>query len=83
MDLNHPGPFVAHLSRVPEGEDIHTYDGSEDWIKIYTLGMEMTDDVINPIHWLPWNGDRYENGTYRLPSRVGLKHLDPFDIEKW
>ncbi|KAI1740280.1 glycosyl hydrolase family 61-domain-containing protein [Xylaria scruposa] len=72
MDLNHPGPFIAHLSRVPEGEDIHTYDGSGDWVKIYTLGMDMTDDVINPIHWLPWNGDRYENGSYRLPSRIAF-----------
>lgn len=70
MDLNHQGPFIAHLSKVLEGQDVHTYDGSGDWVKIHTLGMEMTEDVINPIHWLAWNGDRYANGTYRLPGRV-------------
>ncbi|KAH8166266.1 hypothetical protein CIB48_g1931 [Xylaria polymorpha] len=81
MDLNHQGPFIAHLSKVLEGQDVHTYDGSGDWVKIHTLGMEMTEDVINPIHWLAWNGDRYANGTYRLPGRTPKgQYLLRFDV---
>ncbi|KAI8626161.1 glycosyl hydrolase family 61-domain-containing protein [Xylariaceae sp. FL1651] len=69
MDINHPGPFLAHLSKVPDGQDIHAYDGSGGWIKIYTLGLEMTDDAEQPVHWLAWDGDRAANGSYTLPSR--------------
>ncbi|KAJ2990561.1 hypothetical protein NUW58_g2887 [Xylaria curta] len=39
MGLYHDGPVVAHLSKVPEGQDIRNYDGSGDWVKIYTLGV--------------------------------------------
>ncbi|KAI0397556.1 glycosyl hydrolase family 61-domain-containing protein [Xylariaceae sp. FL0594] len=71
MDINHPGPFLAHLSKVPEGQDVHTYDGSGDWVKIYTLGLERQDVPNYPYHFLAWNGPYYQNGeyAYRLPGR--------------
>ncbi|KAJ3571876.1 hypothetical protein NPX13_g5230 [Xylaria arbuscula] len=40
MEFAHPGPVVAHLSQVPDGLDVHEYDGSGEWVKIYTLGYE-------------------------------------------
>jgi hypothetical protein len=61
MDINHPGPFLAHLSKVPDGQDVRTYDGSGEWIKIYTLGLDYRDD--SRIHWLGWNDQQ-------LPGRV-------------
>lgn len=30
----HDGPVVVHISRVPDGEDVHTYDGSGEWVKM-------------------------------------------------
>lgn len=64
MDFNHPGPFLAHLSKVPEGQDIHTYDGSGEWVKIYRLGVERRNATSKEIKWLPWN----DQG---IPAKVG------------
>jgi hypothetical protein len=30
----HIGPVVVHISRVPDGGDVHTYDGAGEWIKM-------------------------------------------------
>jgi hypothetical protein len=30
----HPGPVVVHISRVPDGQDVRTYDGSGEWVKM-------------------------------------------------
>jgi hypothetical protein len=30
----HVGPVVVHVSKVPEGGDIHTYDGAGEWVKM-------------------------------------------------
>ncbi|KFA73044.1 hypothetical protein S40288_03256 [Stachybotrys chartarum IBT 40288] len=60
MDFNHPGPLLAHLSKVPAGGDIHTYDGSGEWVKIHSVGLELNDD--GSLHWLAYN---YQG----LPSR--------------
>ncbi|KAI0424435.1 glycosyl hydrolase family 61-domain-containing protein [Xylaria sp. FL1042] len=55
--LNHVGPFIAHLSKVPEGQDLHSYDGSGDWVKIYSLGLDLKNDSLQPVHWLPSNDE--------------------------
>ncbi|KAI1284704.1 glycoside hydrolase [Xylaria sp. FL0933] len=58
MGLYHEGPVVAHLSKVPEGQDVHTYDGSGEWIKIYTIGVRARgpgDFSGTPFLWLPHN----------------------------
>lgn len=61
MDFNHPGPIVAHLSKTPEGVDVHDYDGSGEWTKIYSLGLEVKED--SSVRWRAYN--------YRgLPERV-------------
>jgi len=61
----HPGPVVMHLSKVPKGQDIHKYDGSGEWVKIYTLGLEIRKELYYPVFWLPENG-----GQLQLPPRV-------------
>lgn len=48
---------MAHLSRVPEGQDIRSYDGSGEWVKIYTLGLDLRNDTQHPVHWVPWNDE--------------------------
>ncbi|TGJ81243.1 hypothetical protein E0Z10_g7522 [Xylaria hypoxylon] len=58
MGLFHEGPVVAHLSKVPEGQDVHTYDGAGEWVKIYTIGVRTrgTNDFLGtPFIWLPHN----------------------------
>ncbi|KAJ2998006.1 hypothetical protein NUW58_g458 [Xylaria curta] len=57
VDLNHPGPFMAHVSKVPEGQELHSYDGSGDWVKIYSLGLDLRNDSQRPVHWIPWNDE--------------------------
>ncbi|KAF1970636.1 hypothetical protein BU23DRAFT_205702 [Bimuria novae-zelandiae CBS 107.79] len=48
------------LSSVPEGTDIKTYDGSGEWVKIFTLGVEFridptaTEPMPSPF-WLPFH----------------------------
>lgn len=66
MDINHPGPVVVHLSQVPDGQDVHEYDGTGEWVKIYTLGLEVRED--DPVHWLAYNNEG-------LPDRVSASML--------
>ncbi|KAF2871788.1 glycosyl hydrolase family 61-domain-containing protein [Massariosphaeria phaeospora] len=51
----HEGPVMMHLSRAPAGQDLRTYDGSGEWVKIYTLGIEIRKELANPVFWLPHN----------------------------
>jgi hypothetical protein len=55
FSVNHQGPVVVHLSRPPTGQDVRTYDGSGDWVKIHTVGLEIREDHENPVFWLPLN----------------------------
>ncbi|KAK4182143.1 glycosyl hydrolase family 61-domain-containing protein [Podospora australis] len=48
-DFNHPGPLIIHLSKVPEGQDIKTYDGSGEWVKIHSRGLVSAKE--RPIKW--------------------------------
>jgi hypothetical protein len=43
----HPGPLSAYMSKAPS--DVHEYDGSGDWFKIYELGP--TDFTPEGIEW--------------------------------
>ena len=63
MEISHPGPVLVHLSQVPEGQDVHEYDGTGEWVKIYTMGLEWRENEEIPIHWLPYNNSG-------LPPRV-------------
>ncbi|KAI1865416.1 uncharacterized protein JN550_008464 [Neoarthrinium moseri] len=69
MDINHEGPVIAHLSQVPEGLDVTAYDGSGEWVKIFTLGMEWRADQTEPIHWLAYNKEGSGQGW---PGRVQI-----------
>ncbi|KAF2684553.1 lytic polysaccharide monooxygenase [Lentithecium fluviatile CBS 122367] len=72
MDYNHWGPLIVHLSKVPEGQDIHTYDGSGEWIKIYTLGLVWRPDGASPVDWVLYNGGRIPGSRYsfRIPRQT-------------
>ncbi|KAI0443598.1 glycoside hydrolase [Xylaria telfairii] len=72
MGLFHKGPVVAHLSKVPEGQDVHIYDGLGEWIKIYTIGIRTRgpgDFAGLPFIWLPHNDGK-------LPPKVSVYALD-------
>jgi hypothetical protein len=49
----HEGPVMMHLSRVPAGQDVRAYDGSGEWVKIYTMGIEIRKELDYPVYWLP------------------------------
>lgn len=51
----HPGPLIIHLSKVPDGQNISENDGSGDWVKIYTMGLNITQD--QPLSWLLMDKD--------------------------
>ncbi|RWA12842.1 hypothetical protein EKO27_g2240 [Xylaria grammica] len=55
MDFAHPGPVVAHLSQVPGGLDVRDYDGSGEWVKIYTLGYGFYNNNPDRIIFLAHN----------------------------
>ncbi|KAF2869913.1 glycoside hydrolase [Massariosphaeria phaeospora] len=71
----HAGPVVVHISKVPEGKDAHTYDGSGEWVKIHTLGLEKRPNEAKPYIWLPRMGrepeDEYDPA--RKPGRIIFK----------
>lgn len=52
----HTGPVVMHLSQVPPGQDVRTYDGSGEWVKIHTSGLVVRKDPDRYV-WLANNGD--------------------------
>ena len=56
--IAHFGPVVLHLSRVPAGQDVRTYDGSGEWLKVRTYGLEPFNDTWGNSNWLPYNGAR-------------------------
>ena len=66
MDFNHPAPFLAWLSKVPQGTEVRTYDGSGEWIKIYSHGL--TIENTNPPINYPWN-----EGDGGFPDRVSIQ----------
>ncbi|KAH8196752.1 hypothetical protein TruAng_009071 [Truncatella angustata] len=75
MDINHQGPVIAHLSRVPDGVDVKEYDGSGEWVKIYTLGMEWWANQTNPVHWLAYNDQKWPEKASFLFRLLRLEYL--------
>lgn len=73
MDINHPGPYLAHLSPVPDGQTVQEYDGSGEWVKIHSKGLELKED--GSVHWLPYNNQK-------LPERVSWAAFKCVDIEQ-
>ena len=62
MDFNHQGPTIIHLSKVPDGQDVTTYDGSGEWTKIHTVGLDIQN---NQMHWKLYDSQ---------PPRVNVHH---------
>ncbi|PVH99558.1 lytic polysaccharide monooxygenase [Periconia macrospinosa] len=73
QDINHWGPLLIHLSPVPAGQDVSTYDGSGEWVKIYTLGLEPspTADPTKPVNWLAYNFQKQPpRFVFRIPEQT-------------
>jgi hypothetical protein len=69
----HTGPIVVHLSKVPSGQDIQTYDGAGDWLKIFTMGMQWrgNENPENPIYWMPHNDSGImPRVVYKIPPQT-------------
>lgn len=71
MDINHPGPVVVHLSQVPEGEETSSYNGTGEWVKIHTLGLEIRTDHVHPVNWFAYN-------EQKVPARVNQPKIVVF-----
>ncbi|ORY08473.1 glycosyl hydrolase family 61-domain-containing protein [Clohesyomyces aquaticus] len=67
QDFNHPGPLLVHLSRVPSGQNITTYDGTGDWVKIHTVGL--TSTPTSPVLWKLYTRDP-PHMTFKIPATV-------------
>jgi hypothetical protein len=50
--VQHEGPASVFISRIPDGQDIASYDGSGEWQKIKTWGVEFRDEGASTF-WLP------------------------------
>ncbi|KAF2004387.1 hypothetical protein P154DRAFT_572046 [Amniculicola lignicola CBS 123094] len=57
--LQHFGPVLVHLSQVPEGQSLTSYDGSGEWVKIHTTGFKIVDG--GKPWWLAYNGLDYQS----------------------
>ncbi|KAF1960545.1 hypothetical protein CC80DRAFT_543959 [Byssothecium circinans] len=74
----HPGPVVAHLSKIPKGQNIHNYDGSGPWLKIYTLGLKHDANSTRKVNWLPWNNEDMDTPiprfVFKIPAQTPAGH---------
>ncbi|CAJ2509423.1 Uu.00g144490.m01.CDS01 [Anthostomella pinea] len=82
MDFNHRGPIITHLSQVPDGEDVRTYDGAGDWVKIHRIGFDLSGVAAAPIHWLPYNDDQLPaRYIFQIPPQIPAgQYLLRFDL---
>ncbi|CAI4217462.1 unnamed protein product [Parascedosporium putredinis] len=46
LDIYHPGPGLAYLSKAPTGMGVRDYDGSGDWFKIAEIGLNVTYSAL-------------------------------------
>ncbi|KAF2205228.1 hypothetical protein GQ43DRAFT_437244 [Delitschia confertaspora ATCC 74209] len=71
QDFNHPGPLLIHLSKVPEGQDIRTYDGTGEWVKIHTLGLQSAQE--RPLNWVLYKS-KPPHLTFKIPAQTPAGH---------
>lgn len=73
----HDGPAFVHLSAVPEDSSFDEYDGSGEWVKIYTLGVELSKEGY--LRWLPRNlgGGGEAEPLPPHVSRASSEHVNP------
>lgn len=67
QDFSHPGPMVVHLSKVPYGQDIRTYDGSGEWVKIHRVGLE---DNSEQMRWILFQKSVPPKITFNIPAQT-------------
>lgn len=67
--FGHPGPQLAYLSRVPEGQTAATYDGSGDWVKLYAASTLANSSWEEP-EGLVWAVRRKHSFLFTLPAET-------------
>jgi hypothetical protein len=79
--MQHPGPGLVYMSRVPEGGAANQYEGDGDWFKIHEEGICDTGKDIKTDAWCTWDKDRIEftvpaglpDGEYLIrPEHIGM-----------
>jgi hypothetical protein len=85
--MQHPGPGLVYVSKVPEGSAANEYGGDGDWFKIHEEGICDTGKDIKTDAWCTWDKDRIEftvpadlpDGEYLIRSEhIGMS----FSTEK-
>ncbi|KAH7125480.1 hypothetical protein B0J11DRAFT_506313 [Dendryphion nanum] len=61
----HPGPVVVHISKVPDGKEVQSYDGSGE----HTLGLTAPNGKSQHFGWLPRN-DTNGYGAEAVSGRI-------------
>ncbi|PKS11369.1 hypothetical protein jhhlp_003131 [Lomentospora prolificans] len=71
LDIYHPGPGLAYLSRSPEGVDVRDYDGSGEWFKIEEIGLNLTySDIPGNEGKVSWSLQGKYEFMMRIPKRT-------------
>ncbi|KAJ0378227.1 hypothetical protein COL922a_014076 [Colletotrichum nupharicola] len=79
--MQHPGPGLVYMSRVPEGGAANQYEGDGDWFKLHEEGICDTGKDIKTDAWCTWDKDRIEftvpaglpDGEYLIrPEHIGV-----------
>ncbi|KAJ0423593.1 glycosyl hydrolase family 61-domain-containing protein [Aspergillus carlsbadensis] len=79
--MQHPGPGLVYMSRVPEGSAASEYEGDGDWFKVHEEGICDTGKDITTDAWCTWDKDRIEftvpaglpDGEYLIrPEHIGV-----------
>ncbi|KAJ4417788.1 hypothetical protein N0V82_005954 [Gnomoniopsis sp. IMI 355080] len=62
-DIYHPGPFQSYMAKVPEGEDVNTWDPTDAvWFKIYQ------DSLVSGSSTATWTSDGKSTVNVAVPS---------------
>jgi hypothetical protein len=64
--IEHPGPGMIYMSKVPEGQTLSTYDGSGDWFKVFETGL-CKGNAASDGNWCSWQKDRLE---FTIPAKI-------------
>lgn len=56
--VEHPGPGFVYISKAPN--DVKSYDGSGDWVKVMESGLKNPSSPGQDTSWDSWQKDRLE-----------------------
>ncbi|KAF2740464.1 hypothetical protein EJ04DRAFT_600752 [Polyplosphaeria fusca] len=79
--MQHPGPELVYMSRVPSGKTAATYQGDGDWFKVFEQGVCRQGADFTRNAWCTWDRNKIEftipkdlpDGEYLIrPEHIGL-----------